>query len=587
MTSSTPAPSKLLTNEGALSREKSRTSSRGFAIAIRVTVLLLALGAFSSLNAQTIYTFNGAGPSWDTTSNWTTSPPISDSPGQADAGVANSDIARIAMGITNSSLIGINLSSGTPKGQSLGSIEITVGTGSAGIRLENNSGGQSGVLTLNGNSGNFISNASLGNFVLLKTGSGGRDVTLELKNTGAFATTNTGGIVINADMTGTGNLAITGTSGTGVISSTNYGTVSGTYNGAVVLTGLTSHTGSTTVTTGYLSLGSLSALGDTSSVTVSSTSPTSGGQLQLGVAAGGTYDLGPGNLTLNGTGTGTSGSTTGALIIGANVNGSSIHTVSNSVVLNSSSTIDTSGVAGTGTQEVLAITGIISGASGAHLTKSGDGILRLTGANTYQGETTITAGTLELAGNSGALAGTSKITVNDGGTLLLSGTTANSKINDTPPAVVLGAGPVNNTSDAAIQMTDTAVVNETVGTLTLSSSSTIDYGDLAAGNTLRFANSSGETWTGTLSVYDWSFFTDHLFFGSSYSGLTSAQLSQIKLYSDDGSTDLGALQITGSGEIRPVPEPSSVFAGLSLLSLAAYRERRWFFRCREARVKKA
>jgi hypothetical protein len=35
--------------------------------------------------------------------------------------------------------------------------------------------------------------------------------------------------------------------------------------------------------------------------------------------------------------------------------------------------------------------------------------------------------------------------------------------------------------------------------------------------------------------------------------------------------------------ISPVPEPSSALGALSLLGLAAYRERRWFLRCQAAR----
>jgi fibronectin-binding autotransporter adhesin len=206
------------------------------------------------------------------------------------------------------------------------------------------------------------------------------------------------------------------------------------------------------------------------------------------------------------------------------------------------------------------------------VTKSGSGTQTLTGTNTYNRTTTVSGGTLEI-GTGGSLTATTGVIVNTGGTFLLSG--AGEQVNNAATVTLAGG---------TIQTNGASSISETVGALTLSSSSTIDFGTLAGGNTLSFANSSAASWTGTLNVWNWTSGTDHLFFGTSSLGLTSGQLSQINLYSDSGTTFVGTGGINSSGEISAVPEPSSMLGALSLLGLAAYRERRWFLRCQEART---
>ena len=204
------------------------------------------------------------------------------------------------------------------------------------------------------------------------------------------------------------------------------------------------------------------------------------------------------------------------------------------------------------------------------MTQAGSGTTTLTGTNAYTGATTVNAGTLE---NSGSLSGTTSIAVNSGGTLLLSGAGGgNTKLNDAA-TMTLGGGKL---SFSGI----TTSLDETVGTLTLSASSIIDFGTLAAGNTFRFANSSAISWTGTtLSIWNWSAGFDHLYFGANSSGLQQSQLDKIKFYSDGGTTILpfapGFSAFTGSlGEVVPVPEPGAVATALGLLGLIGWRERR-------------
>jgi FG-GAP repeat len=154
-------------------------------------------------------------------------------------------------------------------------------------------------------------------------------------------------------------------------------------------------------------------------------------------------------------------------------------------------------------------------------------------------------------------------TANTGNTLLLAGTS--NRINDTV-AIILANGTF-----------DTAGLSETVGALTLQGTSMIDLGDL--NSILRFANSSGQTWSGTLSIYDWSGNpvgggTDRLYFGSNAGGLTSTQLAQVGFYSDNGMSFLGYGQILANGEVvpngmTPVPEPGTWAAGALMAAVLA------------------
>jgi autotransporter-associated beta strand protein len=103
------------------------------------------------------------------------------------------------------------------------------------------------------------------------------------------------------------------------------------------------------------------------------------------------------------------------------------------------------------TATTLSVGGIISG-SGFGLTKAGDGTLELRGANTYNGATAVTAGTLALTGGSQA----SAITVQSGAKLGLSPNTGSPATATTTSSAALTLdaghgiriiGPVDNSSD--------------------------------------------------------------------------------------------------------------------------------------------
>jgi autotransporter-associated beta strand protein len=290
-------------------------------------------------------------------------------------------------------------------------------------------------------------------------------------------------------------------------------------------------------------------------------------QIQGGIAVGAEA------LSLNGTGIASDGALRN--ISGTNTyaglvtlaGSTRINSDAGSLTLSNTGTITGAGsnltVGGSGNTVINSAIGTGSGA----LTKDGIGTLTLGAVNTYTGTTTVNAGTLKVD-TSAALTNTSNVTVNTGGTLLLSGTN-NDKINNAA-TVTLNGG--------TITLGGSASLDERVGALTLSSSSIIDFGGLAAGEILRFADSQGSTWnpSAVLSIYNWTSGYDHLYFGSvANTGLTSGQIPQIKFYSDGGQTLLSSPAFgPNAGEISPVPEASTVLVGLILCSMVGYRERR-------------
>lgn len=238
----------------------------------------------------------------------------------------------------------------------------------------------------------------------------------------------------------------------------------------------------------------------------------------------------------------------------------------------------------------LTISSVISNAesSGAgSFTKAGTGTTVLNSASTYTGTTFINGGTLALDNNNtttARLAGTTGIVVNSGGTLLLtqSGGTASIDRININAGMTLNGGTFNT---GGLSEHGTVANNQAgIGALTLQSSSIIDMGN---GNSIiAFANSSAQSWTGTLSIYNWSGTqsgggTDQLYFGTTSGGLTATQLGEINIYSDNGTTLLGIATILTDGEIVPVPEPATWFAGsLAVIGIGGV----WLQRARRRRA---
>ena len=194
--------------------------------------------------------------------------------------------------------------------------------------------------------------------------------------------------------------------------------------------------------------------------------------------------------------------------------------------------------------------GAISGAGGS-IIKNNNSTQTFSGNNSSAGTTTVTSGTLILnAASGGAALGTSGVDIT-GGTLQLG---ANNQIKGTATMTLNGG-----TFDAQ-------TFANSLGTLTLSSNSTISLGPTAA---IAFADSSALPWSGTLSLTGFVSGNNQLKFGTSTFGLTPTQLG---LFSAAGVASFG---LDASGYLTAVPEPSTwALLAFSLTTVMVLRRRR-------------
>jgi autotransporter-associated beta strand protein len=316
----------------------------------------------------------------------------------------------------------------------------------------------------------------------------------------------TGGITYSGTINlGSNTLTIGGANATaisGVISGAGNFTKAGI--GTLTLSGSNTYTGSTTLNNGTVSA---------SSIVVSS------GASNFGNATS-AITMGTGSTTANLSYTGGTATFTRGFSITA---GTSVGRVTNTT--SNLLTIATGGVSiGSGSTFSLVnsstggitVSSTISGSGGKlEVNNSGSGITTISGPNSYDGTTTITAGTLQL-GAAGVISNSSNIILS-GGTLKTGATTGYS---------------------------------ETVGTLSMTANSTISLG--TGNHSLNFAASNASTWTGTLTINGWTGSVGStgpagkIYFGSSTTALTTAQLDQISF------TGYGVgANILSSGEIVP------------------------------------
>lgn len=212
------------------------------------------------------------------------------------------------------------------------------------------------------------------------------------------------------------------------------------------------------------------------------------------------------------------------------------------------------------------------------LTKTGTGTLTLTGSNTFNGSTTVLGGTLEAA-SAGALGSTASVTVNNGNALRLSG--SGNRVKDSAPVGL---------TNATITVADTVSSgSETLGALTLSGSSTVDFG-IGFGNTLTFAGLS--SFAGTLTVNHWTGTAyllgatndpsadatqDRFIFSTDPGFAVGAVIPAISFYDDAGNFIGNGQKVNNNGPfeiVAAVPEPSpAVLAALGVASLACWHRR--------------
>jgi autotransporter-associated beta strand protein len=355
---------------------------------------------------------------------------------------------------------------------------------------------------------------------------------------------------------------ITVTSGTGTIRNTG---------GALTLSGALSKNGTT-----------LTLAGGSSGITVSGVISGSNANSDL-VIDGGTTTLTNANNSYNGPtfiiNSGTlNANTAGALptstLTAVTINGSSTLALGASQSVASLS--GTSGSTVNLNNNTLTINGSATttysgGISGTgNLVKNGSGTTTLNAANTYTGTTTVNSGTLAAAATN-ALGNSTVINVNGGSFLV----TAENAVNDNA-AINLGGG----------RMAVSGTFNETVGALTLSANSTIDFSGFVG--TLRFSGVGSWASGANLAIWNWSGTTQsgtqinnyatpsNLVFTNN-STLTS-NLANISFYSDSGNSFVGngfevngfsggGSQIIGDGsQIIPVPETETYFYAVALLA---------------------
>ncbi|MEI6070957.1 MAG: autotransporter-associated beta strand repeat-containing protein [Verrucomicrobiae bacterium] len=238
-----------------------------------------------------------------------------------------------------------------------------------------------------------------------------------------------------------------------------------------------------------------------------------------------------------------SGSGNSTLALGANQTVASLTGGITSAVHLNANTLTVGTTTGTTT-----FAGVISGPGGS-LIKDGNSTLVLTAANTFNGTTTVSAGTLE-AGVTGALGSTSAITVTNTGTLLLSANSATS--NST--ALTLNGGKVEIKTGTGI--------NTSLGALTLTDNSIIDFGLSSGTDILTLGAVTSWTATKTIQIWNWTGTPrtaggNEQLMVSSTSGWTG-NLSSINFFSDSGSTLIGGGGAMFAGyELVAVPEPAT------------------------------
>ena len=406
---------------------------------------------------------------------------------------------------------------------SLGGYSLTkAGSGILTLAGANNFGGtltlSNGTLNINNASALNTGTFYISNGTSIDNTSGG-----SITNTNGRATANSWGgsftfVGTNNLNLGTGGVALTANSSVATNAGvfTVGGIISGGYSlaksgiGTLVLSGINTFTGGMTLSGGTLDINNASALG-TGIFTVGSLSTidnTSGGAITNSKNNPQSW---AGDFTFTGS--------------------NSLNLGTGAVTLTGNTNITT-------TASTLTIGGGIGG--GYDISKSGSGILVLKGTGTYTGTTTINAGTLQT-GAANVIPSGSNLILN-GGTLSTGNTVGFAEGSSASP----------------------------MGTLSLSSSSTIALG--TGTHKLYFSDSHSTSWTGgtTLSITGWTGTTGasgagtsgRIFVGASSSGLTAGQLSQITF---SGYTS-GAV-ITSSGEIVPSVSPTITVSGiLSALS---------------------
>jgi autotransporter-associated beta strand protein len=343
-----------------------------------------------------------------------------------------------------------------------------------------------------------------------------------------IATNSGAGLTLSGNISGSHNLTFNSIGDTTVSGNitTGTGTLSKTGLGTLTLSGSNSYLGSTTLDTGTLVIGHANAVGT------------------------GTFTQSSGSSLLKIDTTGTIANTMSVY----NVQASQSATLSGAITVNNANFDVDSG-------DTLTLSGAVSGSGG--VTKNGTGTLVLSSSNSYAAATTVNSGTLTAAA-AGATGNSTVINVTGGSFLV----TAANAVNDNA-AVNLGGG----------RMAVSGNFDETVGLLTLSANSTIDFSGFAG--TLRFGGIGSWAAGTNLAIWNWSGTTQYGTQINNYANPSNivftnnsnlaSNLFNISFYSDSGNSFVGnGFEVSGfsggGSQIIAVPETETYFYAVALLA---------------------
>jgi filamentous hemagglutinin family protein len=544
-------------------------------------------GSVSGYSSGTLITLGNAGGSAVTNSSWWSSGGGGGG-GAGGAGTAGYSTGQWVMYGGNGGAGYVSSITGT-------SVTYASGVGGCGGSGCGSSGTGAGVTTRNADGLNWDATSSStpgsgganGGNSSVKSGQAGVVVIDLPVSTTSYASTlltinaGTGKASIGGSISNISTLAINSKSALSAVSGAIGGATLVSYNtatgytgssgaaGVLNLSGANTYTGGTTVTGGTLQAGSTTAFGaSTSAIRVNT---------DAALDLNGKTLTNTNALTLNGSGVSSAGALTNSSSTAATYAGlitlgsaSTINASSGNIVISNTGTIlgATYGLTLTGTNTASSIASIIGTTSGT-LTKSGLGTWTVSGANTYTGLTTISAGTLKLGAAGGGTntplgttgAGT---TVSDGATLDLNGFTLGTAEGLTiNGAGQSSAGALTNSSSTAatyaglITLGSASTINASSGNIVISNTGTIlgaTYGlTLTGTNTASSIASIIGTTSGTLTksgLGTWTVSGANTFTGGTTISAGTLIASSSALALGGGSVTLGASTGSSSSALR-------------------------------------